>query len=189
MPAQPDARPDPGQPVTFRWRKWDGSPHWVHECVYLGRDDHGDWLGQMADWRSARPGRDAVAEVPNVTLVPAGGDFACTVNEAGHRVRVYIDLGWDVRWSHTVPDEMTGIDMDLDVVKATDGRGLWIDDRDEWDEHRVRYGYPEDVQRHLERLATDLERRVAAAEPPFDDATADAWLARLAQTAPPRLSW
>jgi len=73
--------------------------------------------------------------------------------------------------------------MDLDVVKALDGRGLWIDDRDEWDEHLVHYGYPDDVQRHLEALAEDLERRVAVSEPPFDDATADVWLARLADLA------
>lgn len=164
--------------MAFRWRKWDGATHWVHECVYLGRDEHGDWVGQKAGWRSVRPGRDVVAELPNVTLIPPSADFACTVNQAGHRVRIYIDLGWDVRWSDA--GEPTGIDMDLDVVKATDGRGLWIDDRDEWEEHRVRYGYPVEVQRHLESLAEDLERRVGAAEPPFDDATADAWLDRLA---------
>lgn len=175
------SRPAPGTPIAFRWRKWDGGVHWVHECVYLGRDEYGDWVGQQAGWRSVRPGRDVVAEVPNVTLVPPSADFACTVNEAGHRVRIYIDLGWDVRWSG--PLEITGIDMDLDVVKALDGGGLWIDDRDEWDEHRVHYGYPDDVQRHLEALAEELERRVAVSAPPFDDATADAWLARLADLA------
>ena len=51
--------------------------------------------------------------------------------------------------------------MDLDVVEAVDGRGIWIDDRDEWDEHRVAYGYPLDIVEQLESLAVDLERRVA----------------------------
>jgi len=176
-------RPAPGTPVTFRWRKWDGGVHWVHDCVYLGADEYGEWVGQPAGWRSVRPGRDFPAPVPNVTLVPPSGDFACTVNQAGYKVRVYIDLAWDVRWSGDGAGAFTGIDMDLDVVKATDGRGLWIDDRDEWDEHRAHYGYPAEVQRHLVALAADLERRVGAGVPPFDDAVPDAWLARLAALA------
>ena len=70
--------------------------------------------------------------------------------------------------------------MDLDVVRAVDGRGVWIDDRDEWDEHRVQYGYPLDLVARLESLAVDLEQRVAASAPPFDDGTAAGWLAALA---------
>ena len=54
--------------------------------------------------------------------------------------------------------EPTGIDMDLDVVER-DGRGVCIDDRDEWDEHRVAYGYPLDIVERLEALAVDLEAR------------------------------
>ena len=178
------ARPAPGAPVTFRWRKWDGAPHWVHESVYLGSDEFGDWIGQRVGWRSARPGRDMVAESPNVTLVPAAGTYACTINAAPSRIRIYIDLAWDVRWSATDADVVEGIDMDLDVVRALDERGLFIDDRDEWEEHLAQYGYPADVIARLEALALDLERRVGAYEPPFDDATADRWLSRLAALAP-----
>ena len=42
------------------------------------------------------------------------------------------------------------------------------------------YCYPLGLVERLEALAVDLERRVADGEPPFDDATPDAWLARLA---------
>jgi hypothetical protein len=173
-------RPLAGTSVTFRWRKWDGAPHWVHENVYLGGDEWGDWVGQKDGWRSVRPGRDVVAEGPNVTLVPPGGAYACTINQTHPRIRIYIDLAWDVRWSETESDVIEGIDMDLDVVRALDERGLYIDDRDEWDEHRLRYGYPADIVTLLEQLAVDLERRVGAFEAPFDDATAERWFARLA---------
>lgn len=166
--------------MTFRWRKWDGAPHWVHDSVYLGNDEWGDWVGQQSGWRSVRPGRDLVAEGPNVTLVPAAGTYACTINATHPRVRVYIDLAWDVRWSATDADVIEGIDMDLDVVRALDERGLYIDDRDEWEERLVQYGYPRDVVTHLEGLALDLERRVGAFEAPFDDVTAERWFARLA---------
>ena len=171
------ARPEPGTRLLFRWRKWDGSPHWVHECVYLGSDQWGDWFGQLAGWRSSRPGRDFLADGPNVTLLPPDGDNELNNNQAPPASnRVYIDHAWD---AHREGDEPEGIDMDLDVVRAIDGRGVFIDDRDEWDEHRVAYGYPIDVVDRLEALAVDLERRVTARHAPFDDATADAWLSRL----------
>lgn len=185
-----EQRPAPGAEVVFQFRKWDGSPHWRHECVYLGSDEWGIWLGQPLGWRSARPGRSFVAEGPFVTLLPPSGDYALTANR--HRrdgMRVYVDLAWDVRPGDAdgLPDPalFTGIDMDLDVVRVEGERGTWIDDEDEWDEHRVRYGYPAEVQRHLEALAADLEQRVRAQVPPFDDATAGVWLDRLEELAPP----
>ncbi|MDQ7879512.1 DUF402 domain-containing protein [Microbacterium sp. QXD-8] len=169
-------RPVPGAPLQFRWTKWDTSAHWVNDGIYLGSDRWGDWIGQPDGWRNVRPGLEFLADGPNVTLLPPSGDYAMTVHGSPRRVRTYIDIAWDIRWENREP---RGIDMDLDVVKAIDGRGLFIDDRDEWDEHRVVYGYPLDLVERLEALAVDLERRVAAAEAPFDDATPDSWLARL----------
>jgi uncharacterized protein len=182
-----DARPAPGTEMIFQWRKWDGSPHWRHDCVYLGADDWGDWLGQPTGWLSARPGASFVAETPNVTLIPRRTDFALTVNRAHPRgMRVYIDLGWEIEWSDD-PLLATGIDMDLDVVRVVGERGTWVDDRDEWAEHSPLFGYPPEVVTALEELALDLEDRVRAQVAPFDDATADVWLDRLeALGLPPR---
>ncbi|MFY9714391.1 MAG: hypothetical protein WAK00_13030 [Microbacterium sp.] len=174
-----DARPEPGSEMVFQWRKWDESPHWRHECVYLGCDEWGDWIGQPAGWHSARPGAEFHAEAPNVTLVPASGDFALTVNrDHPTGMRIYIDLGWDIRWSDD-PLLVTGIDMDLDVVRVQGARGTWVDDRDEWAEHSIRYGYPAEVMTRLEALTLDLEERVRARHPPFDDIVPDRWLDRL----------
>ena len=175
-------RPEPGTRLVFRWRKWDGTPHWRHDCLYLGADEWGDWVAQPVGWRSHRPGRDFTAESSNVTLLPPDGTWAATCYGGMHprRIRIYIDLAWDARWELVdgVPVP-TAIDMDLDVVRTDDERGTWIDDRDEWDEHRVAMEYPADVAARLEATAVDLERRVAASIPPFDDATIDAWLARV----------
>lgn len=174
-----DARPAPGAEMIMQWRKWDGSPHWRHECVYLGADEWGDWIGQPTGWHSARPGAAFDADAANITLIPASGDHALTVNRDHPRaLRVYIDLGWDIRWNDADP-LVTGIDMDLDVVRRTDAHGTYVDDRDEWAEHSVRYGYPADVMAHLEALTLDLESRVRTQVAPFDDATADRWLDRL----------
>jgi hypothetical protein len=170
------ARPEPGTRLLFRWRKWDGSPHWLHECVYLGSDRWGDWFGQLPGWDSSRPGRTFTPQHPNITLLPPSGDYAYTRNASPHRTRVYIDIAWDVRWQDGEP---TGIDMDLDVVDR-EGVGVYVDDRDEWDEHRAAFGYPAEIVDKLEALTLDLERRVTARDAPFDAATADAWLGRLA---------
>lgn len=178
MTTEPE-RPTPGTRLLFRWRKWDGGPHWLHECIYLGSDRWGDWFGQMPGWSSARPGREFDVQHPNVTLLPPSGDFAFTHNAAPHSTRIYIDLAWDLRWEAGEP---TGIDMDLDVIEHTE-RGVWIDDRDEWDEHRVQYGYPPAIVTELDALAADLERRVRDHEAPFDPATGEAWLSRLADLA------
>lgn len=168
-------RPEPGTRLMFRWRKWDGGVHWVHECVYLGRDRWGDWFGQLPGWDSSRPGRVVVPRHPNVTLVPPSGDYAYTRNAPPHGTPTYIDIAWDVHFDDAEP---TGIDMDLDVVDR-EGVGVYIDDRDEWDEHRVAYGYPVDLVERLEALAVDLEAKVLAREAPFDLVTADDWLERL----------
>lgn len=180
-------RPEPGTRLNFRWRKWDGGVHWVHECVYLGSDAHGDWFGQRAGWSSVRPGRDVIAPQDNVTLLPPSGDHALTMNAPPHRTRVYIDLAWDVRWAPAAGGgaalEPAGIDMDLDVVDHAE-RGIWIDDVDEWEEHRELYGYPADVVEALERRALDLERRVRAHDAPYDLETASRWLAVLDRLAP-----
>lgn len=175
------SRPAPGTRLVFRWRKWDGSPHWEQDSVYLGSDAWGDWFGQQVGWRSVRPGREFVCREPNVTLVPASGDWAFTHNAAPHPVAVYIDLAWDAGFDED--GTPTGVDMDLDVVRRTDDRGTWIDDRDEWDDHRVRYGYPADIVAHLESVAVDLERRVRDREAPFSDDVTGPWLQRLADLA------
>lgn len=180
--------------MIVQWRKWDGSAHWSNEEIYLGSDRWGDWVGQPQGWRSYRPGRDFTASGANVTLIPhpdagtGAADHALTVNRRHPKgMRIYIDLAWDLRWTGEtdaavpggLPAFAQGIDMDLDVIRVVGERGTWVDDRDEWAEHLVRYGYPADVIAHLEARALELEEQVRAQVAPFDDATADVWLDRL----------
>lgn len=183
-------RPAPGTRLVFRWRKWNGSTHWQHDCVYLGADEWGDWFGQDVGWRSERPGRDVTTRARNVTLVPPSGEYAYTYNAPPQTTRIYIDVAWDAHW--TDEGAPVAIDMDLDVVRRdhegpyTDREGVlrqpgdvYIEDRDEWEEHRVEFGYPPDVVERLEAVAIELEQRVRDGQQPFDEATALGWLDRL----------
>lgn len=182
------SRPDltPGTAVPVRWTKWPGTDHWEHECVWLGSDAHGDWLGQRSGTRSWRPGRDALAQTANVVLVPAGGDWAATFYPPGHEttMEVYIDLGRSVGWSTGLPATVVGIDMDLDVVRDA-VRGTWVDDEDELAEHAALWGYPLEVVAHLEEVARRLREQVETREAPFDTMTPRRWLERLATTPVP----
>lgn len=169
-------KPAPGTEIEFVWTKWDGGAHWVHECVYLGSDAHGDWFGQRPGHRSHRPGRDVVVEHANVSLMPPSGEWVLTMNADPHPTRVYTDIAWQAGWRAGVP---TGIDMDLDVVDQHP-RGVWLDDVDEWELHRERYGYPAEVIARLERVADELLDAVRGHAAPFDEETANRWLAALA---------
>ena len=83
-----------------------------------------------------------------------------------------------MRWTDD-PRLSTAIDMDLDVVRRLNEQGTYVDDRDEWAEHSVRYGYPAEVMTRLEARTLELEQQVLAQVAPFDDATVDPWLDRL----------
>ena len=174
----------PGAPVPVRWTKWPGTEHWEHECVWLGSDEHGDWLGQRPGTRSWRPGRSFETETANVVLVPPGGDWAATFYPPGHAagMEVYIDLGHSVGWSPDGPATIVGVDMDLDVVRDP-VRGTWVDDEDELEEHAALWGYPAEVVAHLEAVASALRDAVEERRAPFDDATPTRWLTALGRTA------
>jgi uncharacterized protein len=183
-------RPAPGDPIVVQWRKWPGQPHWRHESVWLGSDAHGDWVGQPRGARSSRPAVSAtrgavelLTDTANVSLIPASGDWDATLYPPEHPegTRVYIDLGADIRWS--APGLLTGIDMDLDVVR--DARGTWIDDEDEFAEHAAAWDYPPELLRTLPAIAAELVDRVAAATPPFDEATRLHWMAVLESVSTP----
>ncbi len=173
------ARPEPGTPVTLRWRKWDGTPHWEHDCVFLGSDRWGDWIGQHHGARTVRPGHVVTDYGPVVVLIAPSGQSAATfyTPESHDDYGIYVDIAWDLRWEGS---DVTGIDMDLDVIRLRDGSRIWIDDEDEWDEHRVAMGYPLDIVATLESAAALIRAGVAEGAAPYDGPTAARWMRELA---------
>jgi uncharacterized protein len=143
----------PDHDVLLAHTKHDGSRHWEHECVRLGTDEHGTWLGMAAGARyrrGAEPWR--VNVVPCVLLVPEGRWWSLLHNGhgSGHRYPHYVDICTPAVWE--APDRVTTVDLDLDVVEHEDG-SVEVVDRDEFEAHRVRYGYPADVVEAAEHAA------------------------------------
>jgi len=80
----------------------------------------------------------------------------------------------------TPPDygngRLTCIDLDLGVLRWRDGSVTLVDE-DEFEDHRVRFGYPSEVVKEAGTTAAWLQEAVAERRPPFDG-TGEDWLSR-----------
>ncbi len=171
--------PDLGSAVRVAMTKWGDRPHWEFDATYLGSDEHGDWLGIARSTVMTRPGMTYVAPTAQVGLVPAPGPDAdrgwlATFHDVGGPVQVYVDITTPPVWDGAV---LRAVDLDLDVVRGNTGR-VWVDDEDEFADHRVRYGYPPEVVSAAAASCDRVHAAVAAGRAPYDGVAAG-WLDRL----------
>jgi hypothetical protein len=168
----------PGTPVEVAMTKWRDLPHWEFPGFFLGSDEHGDWLGIPAGTAMSRPGADYVAPVDQVGLVPsyaaAERGYLATFHAQGGQVEVYVDITTPPRWDGFT---LRAVDLDLDVVRGTTGR-VWVDDEDEFAEHRVSLGYPTTLVVHATRSCDHVHGRMLRRLAPYDGSAAP-WLAKV----------
>lgn len=158
--------------------KWGDRPHWEFDALLLGSDDHGDWIGVPADTAMGRPGATFVPPVDSVVLVPSGGPgWLATFYAPGFRVEVYVDITTPAFWDGAV---LRATDLDLDVVRGEKGR-VWVDDEDEFAEHRIRFGYPDGLVAEASDTCTSVHAAVRDGVPPFDGKAPSPWLDELAR--------
>jgi len=157
--------------------KWGGRPHWQYDATFLGRDEHGEWLGCPVGTFYSRPGLEFVATFDSVVLVPTNGaPHLAGFNYGISKAAIYVDMTTPPRWDGTF---LRAVDLDLDVVKPRDGE-VFVDDEDEFAEHQVSYGYPPEVVAMAERSAAEVLAAVRQGIAPYDG-TADRWLTSLVQ--------
>lgn len=161
--------------------KWGDRPHWEFDARFLGSDRHGDWIAIPAGTRMSRPGASYVAPTDQVGLAPPPGPEAergwlATFHDVGGPLRVYVDITTPPAWDGAV---LRAVDLDLDVLCGHSGRA-WVDDEDEFAEHRLSLGYPEELVAAALASCERVHAQVAAAAPPYDG-SATAWLTRLAE--------
>jgi protein associated with RNAse G/E len=170
----------PGQLVVARNRKWNGKAHWVVPGRYLGEDRHGWWIFQGTNEFCSRPGAAFYTRSDAVLLVPRSGDWVATFYDSAHPngVRIYIDLAVAHEWTEIrqAVTEFHVIDMDLDVIRM-DGRGVFIDDQDEFAEHAVAMNYPDRLVQDVQAAAEELYQAVKAQQAPFDGTDVE-WFTR-----------
>jgi hypothetical protein len=154
--------------VDCDMRKWGDVAHWRFPASLLGRDAYGTWLGALPPTPYTGP-RGAGDWTHNfVVLVPEDEWWIATFNErTDDWPTVYVDITTPPRW--TAPDRVTAIDLDLDVIRFQDDR-IMLDDEDEFEAHRVSYGYPSDIVDAARTSAASILARVEARDEPFGEA-------------------
>ncbi len=143
------------------------------------------WVGAPAGTPLRRPGVELASPQHFVTLLPRTGEFVATfydeelhapAGEGGWgMVEVYVDIATTPVWQGST---VSAVDLDLDVVRTRVGR-TWVDDEDEFAEHRVRYGYPDEVVRAASRSCDAVLADVTAGRGPYDGRCGPAWITRL----------
>jgi uncharacterized protein len=166
----------PRAPVTVRYFKHPRTPHWRHPTIRLGEDVHGVWLGVPAGTRVQR-GDEPPIELAHdwVQLVPRDRWWVAIFNGPDHRIPIYVDITTVPHW--VGPDLVEMVDLDLDVVRRQDGT-VYVDDEDEFEEHRISLGYDARTVDTARGTAARLVLAVEAEQPPFDG-TAATWLTEL----------
>lgn len=162
-------------PIWLERRKWPDLPHYGHHVWPLGEDEHGLWL-EIKIGNPVYRGDDLLFHGTSggvMVLPPDGAPWLGWFPAAGD-LELYVDIVCDVV---RTPEAITMVDVDFDVVRMRDGRVELID-ADEFDEHRVRYGYPDDVCAGAIAASQEVLAAVESGAPPFDGAAALGWAQR-----------
>lgn len=140
----------------------------------------GTWLGVSEGTWLSRPSRGFHAAADHAVLVPHDEWWLATFYDDDPRrpVDTYVDITTPAIWSE---DSVTCVDLDLDIIQRIDG-SVFVDDEDEFEEHRHTLGYPADVVEGARASAVAVLRRVEANEPPFNRAVAARWITKLRAT-------
>ncbi|TJZ54562.1 DUF402 domain-containing protein [Streptomyces piniterrae] len=123
-------------------RKYDGSLSAQWTAARLGEDEHGVWLGTVQGVPVSSATGGWTSRFAYVMLVPRGEWWTATFC-ADPGPEMYCDVCMVPEWNADGTVLRT-VDLDLDVVRPRGGEAL-IQDEDEFDEHRVHYGYPDNV--------------------------------------------
>jgi hypothetical protein len=164
-----------GDLLDVRFTKWGGGRHWEFPLRCLGVDEHGVWGAGTAGTRLWRPGAALAAQSPWVTLFPHEAAWSASFYDAPDQLlmRTYVDMTTVPEWTGTT---VTMVDLDLDVVLMRDG-SLVVDDEDEFVEHRVELGYPDEVVDLARRTADEIFAAIWDGAEPFGSVGAS-WLSR-----------
>ena len=154
----------PSEWVRVVYRKFNGAAHRDYPARRLHEDDLGVWLGIPKGTRSVYHGRPSVEQIPFVLLVPHYAWWTGMFNPPPRTSEVYCDIATPARWED---DTVHIIDLDLDVVRRRATGAVELRDEDEFDEHRQRFGYPDDVIAEAREAAEHLMTALGDGTEPF----------------------
>lgn len=152
--------------MKFHALKWPDRPYCSHGGTVLGTDRHGTWLWAPVGSVVTDALRATTSLLPFdfLTLVPSGDCWWIASWMFGwNEIELYVDVVTAVTWTST---GLSAVDLDLDVVRLSDGRvEIW--DEDEFAQHQLRYSYPPDVVAAAVTTARRMSERLREAQDPF----------------------
>jgi protein associated with RNAse G/E len=161
--------------VRIVYRKYGGALHWNYPATLLGEDEHGIWVATPAGTVARKgEGSPVTWDLDAITLFPRDAWWTASFNAPPHRAELYVDVTTIPEWRD---DEVTMLDLDLDVIRMRDGR-LILDDEDEFVEHQVLLSYPSELIAQAERSARWLLDAVKERREPFGSVQAH-WMAQI----------
>lgn len=173
-------RMDAPRVVHVVFLKYDGRPHRSYPARYLGEDENGTWLGVVAGTPARVDGtRETLREEPYVLLVPHRSWWTAMFNAPPRRTEVYCDITTPATWSES---QVTVVDLDLDVRRRRWGEIERLDE-EEFQEHRLRYGYPDEVVAEATAASLWLAKALGDGTEPFASQFRP-WLAQVCPTPP-----
>jgi uncharacterized protein len=153
--------------VRVVYRKYDGSLHWHGTMQWLAEDEHGVWTGAVPPSIMRRgDGPQVTFHHAHIMLFPHDAWWTAAFHNVPEQTEIYCDITTPARWPS--PDEVTMIDLDLDVCRSRDGLVRLLD-ADEFAEHQARFGYPGDVISAAEQSAAWLQVALLERREPFAD--------------------
>ncbi|MFI1988255.1 DUF402 domain-containing protein [Actinoplanes sp. NPDC020271] len=159
--------------------KYDGRPHRRVTGQLLGEDEFGTWIGTPRGTMvrySYGLRRVSWTKSDSVRLVPRDAWWMAMFSAAPSRSEIYCDVITPVR--RTGETELTVVDLDIDVIRMRAGGGVVIDDEDEFAEHRILFGYPDDVVAAATGAAAELHAALTGDTEPFAGKYRE-WLGRV----------
>ena len=163
--------------MRVRFTKWGGKRHHGADLVYLGADEHGDWLGDPVGNQWSGGPKSFVSVTDNVLLVPRDRDRGMTAmfytEHPEQAFELYVDITTPAVWDG---DLVTAVDLDLDLIRRFDGT-WFVDDEDEFAEHQVSYAYPPELVAAAEAECARVSDEIRSGAALLANATADPWKA------------
>ena len=161
--------------VSFEYSKWGGGGHYKFQTHLLGEDEWGTWLRIERGYAHSHPdGRAGHFPAARTLLVPRDRWWVATFRhepESHGGCELYIDVATPAERDD---GRITSIDLDLDVLRFTDGR-VELADEDEFEEHQGTLSYPADVVRVAAEMAQALMVAARRRDEPFGDHARQNW--------------
>jgi protein associated with RNAse G/E len=154
----------PNATVRVIYTKYDGSAHRDYPARRLAADDAGVWVGVSSGTASIYHGRPSVERIPFVLFIPRRAHWTAMFNPPPRTSEVYCDIATPARWDG---DTVRIVDLDLDVVRRRTTGLVELRDEDEFEQHRVAFGYPGELVDEARAAAARLLVALGDGTEPF----------------------